>query len=362
MDHKEKIRSIEVELDSVEEFLDYLNPYKSHWGERKLGRYPKNFGWIFRGQGDSDWALTPPSQRLPEEGLNKSFHPSIYRRKFDKSALGEDNRAKHVTTEITTIETILVNDFIDISDSIGINVSYLKSSHIIKYFDSIYRKLGRLGKNFGPEYHALYKTPDTNIKSPLIDIYNDFPPPELYDLFSLAQHYSIPTRFLDWTFSPFVAAFFAAHDVAEGNIKSEKISVWSVKYLEAHPVRANRNINLIFANNSVNPFLRSQRGAFTLVPASNSRFYDLGRWIPHDEVMLNGLPKEWQDYSSIIKKIILPSELAEELLISLSRLGVNYITIYPSLKNISEHMKIERRLRSSENDNWINRYFNPPYS
>jgi len=146
--------------------------------------------------------------------------------------------------------------------------------------------------------------------------YLEFEPKSKCDWLAVAQHFGLPTRLLDWTESPLVAAFFAVRKAGDGFVYSThsvqhvdpaKIDPFDVKEagLISLPARFDR--------------IRHQLGLFSISPDPTTTF----------------------DYGHM-RRIRIPANLPRFFLDFLCKSGVTDESLFPGLDGLSRYLSWSR--------------------
>ncbi|MHC4144437.1 MAG: FRG domain-containing protein [Planctomycetota bacterium] len=160
------------------------------------------------------------------------------------------------------------------------------------------------------------------------------PPPLNNDIavWKLGQHYGLPTPLLDWTESPFVAAYFAYwEDGSEDEDKpyrfvyglSKDITRWGpVKSSEDKLEK--RYVYVSDECSDENARMINQRGLFTLTSAADIEIEQVVRLCYSDD-------EEKGVKRIILVKIQIPSTDRNQCLRELNRMNINHATLFPDL-------------------------------
>lgn len=132
-----------------------------------------------------------------------------------------------------------------------------------------------------------------------------------------AQHIGVPTRLLDWTASPLIAAFFAL----EGDSNEDRI-IYAVKYSRYIYEVDNKGrepfdnaIEGRFTAPLVFDRIRAQRGVFTIHPHPTKIFYPKG-----------------------LRTLLIEASMASDFRRRLFKYGVDHWHIYPDFHGLGRQM------------------------
>lgn len=156
---------------------------------------------------------------------------------------------------------------------------------------------------------------------------------EFGNLLARLQHHGFPTPLLDWTLSPYIAAYFAFKGAPLAPKPNEMVSVFIFDIdLWGNHYQANSNLleSSEFVSNFVpfvtdNPRMSRQMGVTTLTNVSDLQAFILSK------IQAVGCQLLW--------KFDMPASERSHVMKELNLMGINDMTMFPDFDGLCKHLK-----------------------
>mgnify|MGYP000042308876 CR=1 FL=1 len=332
-----------INCTTAKEFLNLLTPWNTDYN---LTNY------VFRGHIDEDFLLHPNIMRkINNPELLKLARIIVVKGKYQNAI--KSIGATNIKDFHSSIELGILRHFYRTANENGL---WVPSSRLMS---------SQMATGSYVNFNTIMKTFD----------FNNWLNEDSIEIAALAQHYGLPTRLIDWSYSQHIASFFATNFMIKPD-KNKKISVWMLNYKKLAGLFSSplSDVKIFSPHYQWNDNAKSQNGLFTYIESKHDTKEKSLRTEFQDDFIANGVvssdPKfdvvktDYRtfdvalndaitqynakkqieiDTKDVLIKVTLPCPEALKVNIHLRNIRISEATIFPGYAGIVENLRATLR-------------------